>query len=236
MAMSANATDSKKHGIVKRFLDAKWAWDFVQGPIYNHLVIKAASGLFEQFVHEVEAPENARILDIGSGPGHVTLMFARKYPGAEIVGVDYSPTQVRYANRLLKREALPNCSLRIGDAMSLPFVDASFDIVVSVACIKHWPDKLRGLLEIKRILAPGGKAYIAEADREASEKDFTAFAEKFTAWYVFKPFMRWYLRKIVFGKSVSADEIKALVYEAGFADVSVVKAPEGPFLIMKAGK
>jgi SAM-dependent methyltransferase len=64
--------------------------------------------------------------------------------------------------------------------MNLPFQEASFDIVISVASIKHWLDGRRGLQEIRRVLIPNGSAFIAEADRDATDREIYRFASKFT--------------------------------------------------------
>jgi ubiquinone/menaquinone biosynthesis C-methylase UbiE len=226
----------KKQGIFKRFLDARWAWDLIQGPIYNRLVLKAASELYQRFIGEIQPSENANILDVGSGPGFLTLLLAKEYPTASVVGVDYSPTQVRAANRLRTRNQIHNCSFRQGDAMNLPFQNASFDIVISAASIKHWPDGKRGLQEIRRVLTPNGCAFIGEADRYAKDEEIYRFASKFTAWYVWDPFMKWYLRRVVFGQSYAPKEAELMARAAGFSQVSVEKVSESPFLLIKLQK
>lgn len=190
---------TKKQGIFKRLLDARWAWNLIQGPIYNRLVLKAASELYQRFVREIQPLHSARILDVGYGPDFLTLLLAQEAPTVSVVGVDYSPTQVRAANHQRIRNQIPNCSFRQSDAMNLPFQDASFDIVISVGSIKNWPDGKRGLQEIRRVLTPNGSASIAEADRDVTNEEIYRFASKFTAWYVWDGFMRWYLRRVVFG-------------------------------------
>lgn len=50
---------TKKQGIFKRFLDARWAWDLIQGPIYNRPKFEAAYELCQQFVREIQLPHNA---------------------------------------------------------------------------------------------------------------------------------------------------------------------------------
>ncbi|NIO84631.1 MAG: methyltransferase domain-containing protein [Candidatus Aminicenantes bacterium] len=226
----------KKQGIFKRFLDARWAWDLIQGPIYNRLIFKAASKLYQRFIREINLPEHATILDIGSGPGFLTLLLARENPNLSVVGVDYSPTQVRAANRRRITNQIPNCSFRQGDALNLPFQNASFDIVISVASIKHWPEGKRGLQEIRRVLAPDGTAFIGEADKDATEEEIYRFASNFTAWYVWDPFIRWYLRRIVFGQSYTRKEAELTARAAGFSQVSVEKVSESPFFLMKLRK
>jgi len=227
---------SKKRGLFKQFLDARWAWDLIQGPIYNRLVLKAASELYQRFVHEIQPPQNAQILDVGSGPGFITLLLAQENPTVSVVGVDYSPTQVHAANHLRIRNQIPNCSFKQGDAMNLPFEDASFDIIISVASIKHWPDGKRGLQEIRRVLTPNGSAFIGEAAKDATDEEIYRFASKFTAWYVWDPFMKWYLRRVVFGQSYTRKESELMARAAGFSQVSVEKISESPFFIMKLRK
>ena len=227
---------SKKRGIFNRFLDARWAWDLIQGPIYNRLVFKAASELYQHFVREIQPPENAKILDVGSGPGFLTLILAKKNPTVSVVGVDYSPTQVRAANHLRVQNQIHNCSFRQGNVMELPFKDASFDIVISVAAIKHWPDGNRGLQEIRRVLRQNGPAFIAEADRDATDEEIYWFARKFTAWYVWDRFMKWYLRRVVFGQSYTRKEAEWMARAGGFSQVLVEKVSESPFFIMNLRK
>ena len=223
-------------GIFKRFLDARWAWDLIQGPIYNRLVLKAASELYQRFIHEINPPEHAKILDVGSGPGFLTLLLAKENPTVSVVGVDYSPTQVRAANRLRIRNQIHNCSFRQGDVMNLPFQNASFDIVISVASIKHWPEGKKGLQEIRRVLTTNGCTFIGEADRYATDEEIYRFATKFTAWYVWDPFMRWYLRRVVFGQSYTPKEAELMARAAGFSQVSVEKVSESPFFLIKLQK
>lgn len=224
---------TKKQGIFKRFVDARWAWDLIQGPIYNHLVLKAASELYQRFIDEIQPSGNAKILDVGSGPGFLTLLLAREIRPASVVGIDYSPTQVRAANHLRIRNQIYNCNFRQADAINLPFQDASFDIVISVASIKHWPDGKRGLQEIRRVLVPRGRAFIAEADRNATKEEIYRFASRFTAWYVWDLFMRWYLRRVVFGQSYTRKEAELMAKGAGFSQVLVEKVSESPFFLLK---
>lgn len=222
--------------IWKRFLDAQWSWNLIQGPVYNRLIHKAVSQLYRYFVKEIRPLKRAKILDVGSGPGILTLQLAKENPTASVVGIDYSPTQVRAANRLKNRQHIKNCIFRRGDAISQPFEDANFDIVMSMGSIKHWPDAKKGLQEIRRVLKPEGLAFIAESDRDASEEDFSRLAQKFTAWYVWDRFMRWYLRSIVFGQSYTCEEAESFAKTAGFSQVEVKKIKGWPFFLLKLRK
>ena len=200
------------------------------------MVLKAASKLYQRFIREIQPPEKAKILDVGTGPGFLTLLLAQENPTVSVVGIDYSPTQVRAANHLRIRNQIYNCNFRQGDATNLPFPNAFFDIVISVASIKHWPQAKKGLQEIRRVLAPNGSAFIGEADRDATDEEIYRFASKFTAWYVWDPFMRWYLRRVVFGQSYTRKEAESMARAAGFSQVLVEKVSESPFFLMKLQK
>jgi hypothetical protein len=86
------------------------------------------------------------------------------------------------------------------------------------------------------VLRPNGLAFIAEADRDAPDEQICRFAEKFTAWYVWDPFMRWYLRRIVFGQSYTRKEAQSIAVSAGFRNALAEKVADWPFFLMKLRK
>jgi SAM-dependent methyltransferase len=98
-----------------------------------------------EVVERYVAPE-ARILDIGAGAGEINP-HDLKGRCREIVGVDLDPRVVD--NPLLDRGV-------IGDGRSLPFDDASFDVVFSIYVLEHVADPASFAAEIARVLRPGG--------------------------------------------------------------------------------
>lgn len=220
--------------IFKKFLDSRAAWEYIQGPVYNRVIWDAAGETVREIIDNTPLPKpDAKALDVGSGPGYATIYAAGKYPGASITGVDYSPAQVKWARRMLARRPHPNCSFQVGDAMALPFDDDTFDIVISIASIKHWPDPALGLREIARVLKPGCKAYIGEADRACDPRDFDTFARAFTQkWWVNKTLVRWFLKSTVFGQSYTAEQAAQFAREAGFQNITAEKIPNRPFFRM----
>jgi len=218
-------------GLLKRIHDSAWAWDLFQGPVYNRLIFRAAADYFDAVIGLAGKGSPVRILDVGAGAGVVSLRLAKANPDAAVVGIDYARTQVGVANRLKKRERVVNCTFQQGNAMALPFPEASFDRVVSVNSIKHWPDPVQGLSEIRRVLRPRGQAIISEADKSASPEALLAFSEKYRAWYIYGPLMRWILRNVVFGSSYTAVELKTIAGRIGFSDTTIQAAP-GPFFLL----
>ncbi|MDI9569348.1 MAG: class I SAM-dependent methyltransferase [Pseudomonadota bacterium] len=229
-----------ERGFLKRIHDSAWAWDIFQGPIYNRLIGPAAADYFFTLADRVEREAHGcaapmRILDVGAGAGTMSLLLARALPSLAITGIDYSPGQVRAARRMKKRAGLDNCRFQLGNAMNIPFAAESFDLAISVNSIKHWPDPVRGLVEIGRVLRPRSRAFIAEVDRRASPAALREFADKYRAWFIWPPAMRWCLGNVVFGNSYTTGEVADFASRAGFSAVSIQEVP-GPFFLVSATK
>ena len=119
-------------------------------------------GFYERVARETaDLATSGRVLDVGSGTGHLAVALARAYPGIQVVGVDVSPEMVGKAREVAQRAGVGSHVLfEQGDVGALPFPDASFDAVLSTLSMHHWPDPARGLAEIHRVLRPGAVARI----------------------------------------------------------------------------
>jgi SAM-dependent methyltransferase len=108
------------------------------------------------------APDGARVLEVGCGPGHLSVQLARQH-GLEVTGLDLDPAMIararantdRAGNRGGRRP-----SFLAGDVAALAFPDRSFDLAVSTLSMHHWADPTAGLAEIGRVLRPGARALI----------------------------------------------------------------------------
>ncbi len=109
----------------------------------------------------VAAPPGARLLEVGCGPGHLSVRLARDR-GFEVTGLDLDPSMVERAraNAACEGGAADGLRFEVGDVAALPFADQSFDVVVSTMSMHHWDDPQAGLAEIARVLRPGGRALI----------------------------------------------------------------------------
>ena len=215
--------------------DARWMWDWF-GPLYNRHILEPLSGLYEHIAGELPAGGRARILDVGCGPGYVTLLLAGRLPSASLIGIDYSANQVRAAERLRERRALANCRFEQGNAISIPFDDDHFEAVVSVGSIKHWKDARQGLREIRRVLAPGRWAVVSETDKGVSDADLKRFMVRFKVWFLWDALLFWGLRNVVFGGSYTEREMVAMARSAGFGEVTTDRLEDCPYVIVKARK
>jgi SAM-dependent methyltransferase len=89
------------------------------------------------------------VLEVGGGPGELSERL-RDELGADVSFVDLSPRMVELA-----RER--GIDAQVGDVQALPFADASFDTAVAAWMLYHVPDIDRGIAELARVLAPGGR-------------------------------------------------------------------------------
>jgi ubiquinone/menaquinone biosynthesis C-methylase UbiE len=99
---------------------------------------------------------NARIIDVGCGTGHRVMPMAQHFGVSEYVGFDHSSQSLEVARALAAQLGFRRVTLAEGDLFSLPFPDASFDVVVSQGVLHHTSDPLRGFRELVRVCKPGG--------------------------------------------------------------------------------
>jgi len=143
----------------------------------RHIVTATFDDVAEQVAHA------HRLLDVGCGPGQFSIMAAERLPHAQIVGVDLSPTMIGLARAHARDSAAAaRLHFEVGDAMALPYGDASFDAVLSSGSIKQWPDPARGLAEIHRVLMPGAPAFILEVNKEAPPHAVAAQRQEMQHW------------------------------------------------------
>jgi SAM-dependent methyltransferase len=123
------------------------------GRLYNRVAEEAARELTDRGLSR-----RAHVLDIGCGTGDLVVDLSRRLRDARIIGIDLSPSMLLYAGR----HATTDGRLRfiVGDAATLPFDDASVDLVVSTLSLHHWSEPADGFAEIARVLRPGGVALI----------------------------------------------------------------------------
>ena len=91
-----------------------------------------------------------RVLDVAGGDGYWAAQARGR--GARAVALDLAGAKLRRGRQLSAPPALV-----LGNALELPFADASFDRVMSICAIEHFDDGARALDEMARVLAPGGE-------------------------------------------------------------------------------
>jgi SAM-dependent methyltransferase len=108
------------------------------------------------------APAGARVLEVGCGPGHLSIRLARDH-GLKVIGLDLDPAMIARARANTDRAESGDQrrpEFLVGDVAALAFPDGSFDLVVSTLSMHHWADPAVGLAEMGRVLRPGARALI----------------------------------------------------------------------------
>jgi SAM-dependent methyltransferase len=122
------------------------------------------------FDHLLYLPADARILELGCGPGYLWTENATRIPSAwDITLSDLSSGMLDSAWRNLVVTGR-NYKFKEIDAQTIPFADATFDAVIANHMLYHVPEIARALAEIKRVLKPGGRFFATTVgDRHLQE-------------------------------------------------------------------
>lgn len=151
------------------------------------------------------------LLDMGCGPGTITVGLAELVAPGQVVGVDYDATHLEQAETRRLGAGLANLAFRRADARSLPFADQSFDIVFENNLLIHVAaEAARAVGEAYRVLRPGGSFAARDAVADAAlwgpADTMSEFDELFVRWHTTR------------GSDVTLGRrLPALLAQAGFA-------------------
>jgi demethylmenaquinone methyltransferase/2-methoxy-6-polyprenyl-1,4-benzoquinol methylase len=176
-----------------------------------------------------------RLLDVATGTADQILMLIDRAPAIEeAVGIDMAERMLERGRAKVRARGLDRrVRLKIGDAIAIPEPDASFDVCTISFGIRNVTDVVAGLREMRRVLRPGGRAFVLE------------FSQPEVRW--FRAIYYFYLRHILpaIGGWISGDReayrylnltietfpsgnaFCALMRQAGFEDVRAIPLTMG---------
>jgi len=155
------------------------------------------------------------VLDVGSGPGTITVDIARRVAPGLVTGIDQVEAVNVQATALASSEGVQNVRFQIGDVYAIDAPDDSYDVVHAHQVLQHVSDPVAALREMRRVTKPGGIV-------AARDTDYTAWS-----WYPRPPAMDlWhevYLRlaRLNGGEPAAGSRLKAWAREAGFEEISL---------------
>jgi SAM-dependent methyltransferase len=155
-----------------------------------------------------------RLLDVGCGPGTITIDLARLVAPGQVIGVDAIESPLEGARRSAAEQGIGNVSFEVGDAFHLRFDTGSFDVVHAHQLLQHIPEPVEALTEFRRVARPGGIVAARDVDTRA------------TAWYPELPLLdRWeelyqQVARASGGEPNAGRRLLAWAHAAGFDDVT----------------
>jgi SAM-dependent methyltransferase len=138
-----------------------------------------------------------RVLELGPGPGTFTVEAAKRTePDGTLVAVDIQPNMIAAVERKVQEADLTNVETHVASAYELPLDDGSIDRAFLVTVLPEIPDRQRALVELRRVLKPGGVLSITEEFLDSdyplaratirwAEKAGFELAERHGNWWVY---------------------------------------------------
>ena len=151
---------------------------FDDGAVYEDFMGTWSRLAGDTFLHWLAPSPGWRWIDVGCGNGAFTQMLVDRCAPAEVQGIDPSPAQLAFAR---SRLADSKAQFSQGDAMALPWGDASFDAAVMALVIFFVPDPAKGVAEMARVVRPGGSVSAYAWDILGGGFPFAAMQEEMSA-------------------------------------------------------
>lgn len=117
---------------------------------------KHARSNYKHILNEINQVKKGNILDVGCGTGEILNILSKS--NYNLYGIDISENMLKKAKTKLKNSA----KLTVGDSEHLPYEDNKFDIIICNDSFHHYPNPLKALNEMKRVLKKGGKIIIGD--------------------------------------------------------------------------
>jgi SAM-dependent methyltransferase len=161
-------------------------------------------------VAHADAKLGETVLDLGSGAGIDVFLAAREVgPTGRAIGVDMTAAMIERARANARSGGYTNVEFRLGEIEHLPVADASVDVILSNCVVNLSPEKDQVFREAYRALRPGGRMVVSDLVLERPlPKNIRESVEAYVG--------------CVAGASLK-EEYLALIREAGFRDVEIVR-------------
>jgi len=125
------------------------------------------SALMQQIGGRVDGE---RVLEIGCGRGVGTEIIFERFGAREVDAFDLDPDMIERARRRLSGYSRDRLRLFVGDVAAINAEDASYDAVFDFGIVHHVPAWQQAIVEISRVLRPGGRFFFEEVTKQALDR------------------------------------------------------------------
>jgi len=180
--------------------------DRLAGRFFTSVMNMSHSGVTDWGLKHVQIQEHFTILDVGCGGGRTIEKLAALAPRGMVFGVDYAKGSVA-ASRAKNARLIQAGRVEVneGTVSALPFPENKFDLVTAGETQYYWPDLVKDMQEILRVLKPGGTLIVI---LESYKRGLRNKLEQ--------PVM-----KLLRTTNLSADEQRELFLKAGYEEVQI---------------
>ncbi|WP_295647910.1 bifunctional demethylmenaquinone methyltransferase/2-methoxy-6-polyprenyl-1,4-benzoquinol methylase UbiE [uncultured Mucilaginibacter sp.] len=154
-----NEQATKKEQVADMFNNISKTYDFL-----NHFLSLGIDVIWRKMaINELKPDKPQYILDVATGTGDFAFESLKILKPKKIIGVDISRGMLDIADqKIAKRQLSERFEVRMGDSEKLLFADGEFDAVTVAYGVRNFENLEKGLVDIQRVLRPGGKAVILE--------------------------------------------------------------------------
>jgi ubiquinone/menaquinone biosynthesis C-methylase UbiE len=164
------------------------------------------------------------VLEVAPGPGFLSIELAHR--GLNVRAVDISKTFVEIARRNAEIEGVL-VRFELGNASALPVESASVDFAICRAAFKNFSEPVTALVELRRVLRPGGTALLIDLRRDVSMAEIKRYVDRLGVSWFNRFFMRFAFRNMLIKRAYRLEEIRRMAIEAGWTEPRIESSPLG---------
>ena len=189
------------------------------------------SRVLDSFARFASPAPEARVLDVGCGPGALVRRFGKM--AARVEGCDSHPGMIERATNIAAREGATNTSYRIGELPRLPYDEGAFDVVTATNVVFLQRDPLSAVREMARMCRPGGLVAMLNPSPKMSVAAATAHMERLgESGFNRQSFVNW-AGVAERNHRFSAERSTSLFRQAGLGTIDILEKIDGLALFAK---